>query len=182
MVLIQAMKNQFSILLILFILVAFISSCVKEKNFPSAPVITFKDITNKKVSTTDGLTTLSGIDCTIKFTDGDGDVGVSSTDPIPDLKVVYQFKGIDGKFHPYDNSTTSGFDTLNFPYRIPDITPQGQYKALEGEIKIQLRGEPLFPFYPLVPLQNATFRLAIIMRDRANHYSDWVYSDEVTNP
>ena len=170
------MKRILYFLLLIVIISIIIPSCIKEKSYPVAPVITFKEIANKIDTTTSTGGQLIGLDCIISFTDGDGDVGVAANDPIPDLKVVYQYKGTDDKFHPYDISTTTGFDTLSWPYRIPDITPQGQYKALQGDISIQLRQNPF------VPPQHSVFRLAIIMRDRGNHYSNWVYTDEITNP
>ena len=181
------LMKRFFYFLLFFLLVGSINfSCVKKKDYPVAPVITFKEISSKMDTTAGGVTQLKGIDIVIKFTDGDGDVGVAAGDPLPDLKLVYQYEYLAAdnsyKFKPYDMSTSSGFDTLSFPYRIPNITPDGQYKALDGEIKIQLRGFPLVPLYPMVPLQGSKFRFAIIMRDRANNYSDWIYTDEITNP
>ena len=181
------MKRFGRFILFVFLITIITPSCVKEKSYPTAPVITFKEILNKMDTTQGGVTQLKGIDIVIKFTDGDGDVGVASGDPLPDLKVVYQCEYLDAvehryKYRPYDMSTSAGFDALSYPYRIPCITPDGQYKALDGEIKIQLRGFPLVPLYPMVPLQGSKFRFAIIMRDRANNYSDWIYTDEITNP
>ena len=62
-----------------FIYIAFLSificltitSCVKEKNFPSKPVIEFQKFV---------LYNNDSADCTIKFKDGDGDIGVYKGD------------------------------------------------------------------------------------------------------
>ncbi len=145
-----------------------ISSCVKEKSFPPQPVIKFKKFT---------LYHNDSADCIIEFKDGDGDIGILAGDTTSedDLKMKYFYKASDGTFKPYDEDPgTAFFDTLFYSYRVPDITPDGQYKALDGEIKIKLRAAPLFnPAHTIVKFE-------ITLRDRAGNKSNMVTTDEIT--
>src|ERR1035437_6478181 len=130
------MKHFNSILFCILLFGVSITSCVKEKNFPVVPSIEFKEYLKYS---------LDSADCIIKFKDGDGDIGVLPGDTVPDLKMKYLYKGSDGLFHPYDETVgTFQFDTLFYPYRVPNLTPDGQYKALDGEIKIKLRASPIY--------------------------------------
>lgn len=164
--------KQFSIF---FLISAFIgtsiTSCVKEKNFPTTPVIEFKQYIKYG---------LDSADCIIKFKDGDGDIGIVEGDTvsIPDLIMKYLYKGSDNLFHPFDAiAGTAKFDTLFYPYSVPDLTPKGQFKALDGEIKIKLRSAPLY-YYPY----HKTIKFEITLRDRSGHLSNMVSTDEITLP
>lgn len=143
-------------------------SCVKESNFPTRPVIKFESFE------------LFGNDsakCIISFTDGDGDIGFSDNDTTAnsDLKMKYLYKESDGKFYPFDaNSGTTEFDTLFYNNRVPDITPDGQYKALEGKIEVKLTSAPLFnPLHEIVKFE-------ITLTDRAGHVSNTVFTNPIT--
>ena len=63
-------------------------------------------------------------------------------------------------------------DTLFYSYRVPNITPDGQYKALEGTIKARLRSAPLY--YPT----HQTIKFEIRLRDRAGNLSNIVTTNE----
>ena len=146
----------------------FASSCVKEKNFPTTPSIEFVEF----VKYSD-----DSADCIISFKDGDGDIGILEGDTASDddYKLKYLYKGSDGFFHPYDAiDSTAVMDTLFYSYRVPNITPQGQYKALEGTIKAKLRSAPLY-----VPA-HTTVKFEIRLRDRSGNYSNIVTSNEIT--
>ncbi len=142
------------------------ASCVREKNFPPQPAIEFeKFITYGHDSA----------DCFIKFKDGDGDIGHPLTDKTSpdDLKMKYLYKGPGGIFLPVDSSVgTSHFDTLFYSYRVPDITPDGQYKALDGQIKIKLRAAPIFGPHSIVKFE-------ITLTDRAGNKSNVVSTNEI---
>ena len=124
----------------IFIAITFIttqSSCVKEKDFPPQPEIEFlKYLSYSKDSA----------DCIISFKDGDGDIGVGTdTSYKPDFILKYFYKNTAGLFvHLDDPTTPTVADTLFYTYRVPNITPDGQYKSLEGEIKAKLRVAPLY--------------------------------------
>ena len=149
-----------------------ITSCVKEKSFPATPAITF----DKYI-----LYQEDSADCYIKFKDGDGDVGVyaGDTSSANNLMMKFLLKASDGKFHPYDyilgNST---FDTLFYGFKIPNITPDGQYKALDGEIKIKLRTQPIYG-----PANTGDIvKFDIYLMDRAGHKSNTVSTNEIVVP
>lgn len=155
---------------IIFILAGtflFVTSCVKEKTFPPEPHIEF--IKYIKYGN-------DSADCIISFKDGDGDIGIKDDDTITkdDFIMKYLYKGTDGLFHPFDIvDTTAVMDTFFIPYRIPYLTPDGQYKALDGEIKAKLRVPPLY-----VP-GHSTVKFEIYIRDRAGHISNRVQTNEI---
>lgn len=160
------MKHLFYILFFLAIVGTSISSCMKEKHFPPEPVIAFD-----KFVTYDN----DSADCFITFKDGDGDIGIYNGDAASDddLKMKYLFKDPNGVFVPVDSSFgTPQFDTLFYSYRVPNITPDGQYKALDGGIKIKLRTQPLFGPHSVVKFE-------ITLRDRAGHKSNMVSTSEI---
>ena len=162
------MKKLIYSLLFLFGISVISFSCLKEKNFPKEPVIKFK----RYVKLNNGLDSAT---CTISFTDGDGDLGSEETNN--DFKMVYMYKGIDGLFHYYDESpSTPSFDTLMNTYKVQNITPDGQYKALEGEIMAKLGSPPAGPIY--VP-SHTVIKFKITLRDRAGHLSNEVETDEI---
>jgi hypothetical protein len=145
-------------------------SCVKEKNFPPEPKIEFVSYKTYGVDSAD---------CTISFRDGDGDIGIleGDTSSKDDYQLKYLYQGTDGQFHPFDMiDSTTAMDTLFYSYRVPDITPDGQYKSLEGQIKAKLRSSPVyFPGHHVVKFE-------IRLRDRAGHLSNIVTTNEIVVP
>lgn len=161
---------------ILFVTAIGVTGCIKEKQFPPQPIIEFQEF----ISYVGDKNTVDSADCIIKFTDGDGDVGLSKEDTIspPNLRLKYLYKNlVDGKFYPMDAiDSTTVLDTLYFDYRIPNITPDGQYKALDGTIKAKFRTSPVF--YP----GHKVVKFEITLSDRAGHKSNTVNSNEITVP
>jgi hypothetical protein len=152
---------------VLFSCLLILSACVKEKNFPPEPKIEFLRY--------DAFGTDSA-NCVISFKDGDGDIGIVDGDTVSadDFQMKYLYKGTDGQFHPFDAiDSTAAMDTLFYSYRVPDITPEGQYKALEGEIKAKLRSHPLY--FP----GHTDIRFEIRLRDRAGNWSNIVTSSDI---
>lgn len=147
-----------------------LGSCVKEKNFPPEPKIEFVSYTTYGTDSAD---------CIISFSDGDGDIGILEGDTASedDYQLKYLYKGTDGQFYPFDMiDSTAAFDTLFYSYRVPDITPKGQYKTLEGQIKAKLRSSPVyFPGHTVVKFE-------IRLRDRAGHLSNMVATNEIVVP
>jgi hypothetical protein len=155
------------IFLFLFTGTVFLSSCVKEKNFPPEPTIEF--LRYQKYGS-------DSADCVISFKDGDGDIGITEGDTASedDFKMKYLYKGADGNYHPFDAiDSTAAMDTLFYSYRVPNITPEGQYKALEGEIKAKLRSSPLY--FP----GHTSIKFEIRLRDRSGNWSNIVTSNEI---
>lgn len=143
-----------------------LTSCVKEKTFPPTPSIAFVSYTSNSNESAD---------CTISFKDGDGDIGNMEGDTTINMKFKYLYLDtLDHTFKPYDYiDTNTQFDTLFYTYIIKNITPTGQYKALEGQIKAQLRAAPLyFPLHKVVKFE-------IRIRDRAGNWSNTVMTNEI---
>jgi len=143
-----------------------LASCVKEKSFPPQPSIEF--LSYQAYSN-------DSADCNISFKDGDGDIGNMEGDTTVNMKFKYLYLDtLDHTFKPYDYiDTNTGFDTLFYTYIIKDITPTGQYKALQGQIRAKLRAAPLyFPTHKVVKFE-------IRMRDRSGNWSNTVTTNEI---
>ena len=90
------------------------------------------------------------------------------------MKYLYK-DTIDNIFKPYDaNLATPQMDTLFYSYRVPNLTPDGQYKALDGEIRAKLRAAPIY--YPL----HKTVKFEITLRDRTGNISNKVETNEIS--
>ena len=154
----------------LIVLISFFTSCVKEKDYPPEPIIEFVQYIKYG---------LDSADCIISFQDGDGDIGKLPGDSQSpdDFKMKYLYKGTDNLFHPFDAiDSTSVMDTLFYSYRVPNLTPDGQYKALNGDIIAKLRVPPIYvPGHTIVKFE-------ISLTDRAGHKSNVVTSNEITLP
>jgi hypothetical protein len=148
-----------------------LSACVKEKEFPSTPLIAFKKYESY---------TKDSADCVITFKDGDGDIGILEEDSSSpnDYRLKYLYKDtLDGQFKPFDAiDSTLVMDTLFYSYRVPNLTPEGQYKALDGEIRAKLRAAPLY--YPT----HQIVKFEITLYDRAGHRSNVITTDEIVVP
>jgi hypothetical protein len=161
------MKHFKYILILAFTGSLVLPSCVKEKSFPPEPKIEF--IRYQKYGS-------DSADCVISFKDGDGDIGIVDGDTVSknDFQMKYLYKGTDGQYHPFDRiDSTAEMDTLFYDYRVPDITPEGQYKALEGEIKAKLRSHPLY--FP----GHTNVKFEIRLRDRAGNWSNIATTSEI---
>jgi hypothetical protein len=160
--------STFSILLISF-------SCKKEVTYPIIPhidLISFEKIADSSGIDQQGIIGLS-------FTDGDGDIGLTSTQNtgnyLYDLFIKY-FEKKNGKFEEIilttPNQVTGKPDTLTFNGRIPNLTPQGNNKAIKGEIY-----DTLYINNPASTYD--TIRYEIYIEDRALHKSNVVTTPDI---
>jgi hypothetical protein len=155
-------------------------SCRKEASFPPEPHITFKEF-NKLGHDSSQLV--------VTFTDGDGDIGLNQDDTTGHFarnqKFYYNFfcryyyKDASGNFVPYltylNNDTI--LDTLDFNYRVPYLTQNGQKESLTGDIVVSMYP---FPFY-YIPGHH-TIRYEIWIADRALNVSNKVMSTDIEVP
>lgn len=152
------------------------SSCLKTEEFPPIPSLEFKSL---EIEGTRGV-------LTVEFKDGDGDVGLNEGDTLP----PYQFGGdyyynLIVDYYEMKNGEWSkvNFDSIpgsaTFSDRIPNLTPEGQNKKLEGEIE-----QELAPFYYLLPSVSTadTFQFRIRLIDRALNVSNEVESQVLIRP
>jgi len=129
-------------------LILFITSCINPPSYSPIPSIVFDS-----VSSTFARAQVDSLTFYINFTDGDGDLG---SDDVPNLFFL--------------DSRTGYVDS----FKIPNLTPQGNVKAITGEIaytRSQLN---------CIPNKNFdTLYYSIYIEDRAGNKSNVVTSPSI---
>ena len=142
--------NVFNIakVIVLVFLCTMISCKPSEDEFSPLPVISLEEVSLLK----DGLGKDSIIVLTIYYEDGDGDIGLTDADTAApfnfgspfyhNFPVTYLAQNSMGEYEEVINPNT------NKPYgnqheRVPNLTPEGKYKAIRGTIKIDLIANPV---------------------------------------
>jgi len=136
-------------LFIIGTLILFLGSCLNPPEYSPIPEIEFDSI-----SSTFAVANQDSITFFITFTDGDGDLG---SDEIPNLF----FK---------DNRTL-----YTDSFKIPDITPDGNVKAISGRISYTF-----FPFNCIPGKDFDSLFFTIYVADRAGNNSNEVISPMIT--
>jgi len=164
---------------IVFLLVLSFVSCLKPVKYPNEPIIEFVSF--------DQLDS-SSLKLTFSFTDGDGDIGLEQEDVYPpyDTGSFYHYnlylnyfemldgEWVRGKFNPpYYNNLNNNFsdDTISRTFRLKNITPNGQNKALKGNIEIIIEPD-FFNFYSVA--NNDTIMYKILLIDRSLNHSNLI--------
>lgn len=158
------------------ILIIFLYGCIKPGDTPDIPAIKYKDfVTFGKDSAYFYFT----------FKDGDGDIGLDNGDTnapfnsgskyYDNLIMTYYYKETDGSFHKYFNPQPTVNDTQTFKYRIPNITPVGQNKILDGEIRVWID-------WPYSFFGHKTIKFDAFIYDRALNKSNVINTSEITVP
>jgi hypothetical protein len=141
---------------LLISIVAGLTSCIKEEQYPIIPHIEFggfataKDITGK-----DSLGAIS-----ISYTDGDGNIGLFAWDTVEPKKYNFYLKFMElvnnelVEVKPVDS-------TLTFNARIPLLTPVGRNKNIKGDITMYLE-----LYFARQILKSDTIAFEIYIRDR----------------
>lgn len=145
--------------------------CRKSGSFDDTPILTYKSYEFLE----DASTGRDNYLLTIFFTDGDGDVGKFKGQPFDTCSesgynfLIKYFEKVGSDFKeisPRDNC-------LPFHNIIPDITPEGQNKTLEGDIIAT------FP-YAGFPLNiTDSIRFEFILVDRSGKRSEPVQSETI---
>ena len=142
--------------------VLLLAGCFPKEQFPVEPKITMKSLEQFGDSAS----------LTISFTDGDGDMGLEPSalqSPYDTGSTFYH-----NMFLEYEELQNGVWvrPTLAIPfyYRIPNITPVGQNKVLEGDISVALKPWPVFPAPP--GSSKDTIRFTVQIVDRALHMSN----------
>ena len=139
--------------IILFVSVILISSACKKENieFDPIPKIEFVGISPTTANEyTDSVTV------TIKYNDGDGDLGENTT-------------GVKNCF------VTDNRIGITYQYRIRQLAPDGAEIPIEGNLNIQLGGQGI--------TDNSTQQSAsytIYLKDRAGHQSNSITTTSIT--
>ena len=149
-------------------------SCLEPAEFPPEPVIAFESLTPKAEDAADLI---------IAFTDGDGDVGLDQEDTLDVFCPVgcefyynlfleyYELQNGEWVYIPLDPEQGQ----IPFYYRVPRVTPSGQNKALNGEIKVDM------PVYSLIS-EFDTARFEVKLVDRALNISNTITTPAFLKP
>lgn len=141
-------------------------SCVKKKTYPTTPEIEYKEFIPYQGDTADLV---------IKFTDGDGDIGLSSiNDSTRNLFVTYYYKDVlTGKYTAYYSSMLN--DTLRTGYVVRSPTESYKGKPISGEYSIRLQQYRH-------SVQVKQLKYVVVMYDNAGHKSNVLTTDEINVP
>ncbi|MBI1315367.1 hypothetical protein GC167_00700 [bacterium] len=136
------------------------TACTRENDFSDIPFLRFESY--EQQTQTVGGVTLDNLLVRIYFTDGNGDIGLEQSDSVPPYDVNLLVR----TFEPDGDTVVEVFD-YDFDTRIPNLTPEGQNKALEGVIEfdmdVSLRGSDSLQF-------------SFVLLDRALNRSNEVFS------
>jgi hypothetical protein len=160
------------------LLIISVSSCLKPVSYPDEPIL-------ETISYTINGDSLV---LSVTFTDGDGDVGLNdndTTDPYNPAS-FYHFNFYVEYYELMNGSWVKGTqdpagqnfplaDTINFSYRIKNLTPVGQNKTLKGTINVTL--EPVF--YNVISNHNDSIKFRVSLIDRALHVSNFIETDTI---
>jgi hypothetical protein len=156
-------RNQNSFLWIALISLALLqAACNKVPLYPDEPILTEGSFELLKNSIGQDTAVL----IKFKFTDGDGDLGLTAADTIPpydkNLFVAY-FQKVDGKFEKIVLPGTT--DTLNFNSRIRDYNITGANAAqaevsLNINISVVLADTIMFEYYLRDKARNISNKLS----------------------
>ncbi len=143
-------------------LIASIVSCNIAPDYPDEPVLEF--VSFSKLSMVQGRTLNDSLFLTIKFTDGDGDIGSLSE---VNLRII-------------DSRTGNNYSQ----YRVPKIPEQGANNGVSGTIKIKLfntcclqpDGDEVCED---VTVASNRLSLSIVMTDRAGNTSNTLTTPEL---
>ncbi|PLX10381.1 MAG: hypothetical protein C0598_10500 [Marinilabiliales bacterium] len=169
------MKLIAKIILISIVIVSIVYGCTKFETFPIEPAIEYQDFVIL-VNEESGISERGVIKFT--YTDGDGDLGLSSADTLPPFDVdgdyyynmiIRYFEQQNGEFVEVPllvfNTETQTYDTSTFNSRFPVLTPNGGNLNIKG-----LFQDTLYIYNPLTEYDTIKFKVSIY--DRALHQSN----------
>jgi len=152
------------------LLAAIFTACLKSEEFPPEPYLEYLSFTNDPENAV----------MRFNFTDGDGNVGLDNRDTMPpfhptaDPVNLYHwnfwlnyYERVNGEWVQYDLDPNAVYS------RIPRLDPDGQNKALEGEVVVDMTG-----WFPLNPAAD-TVRYGAILVDRDLNKSNEAFSEMI---
>lgn len=168
-----------------FLSFVIVSSCLREPDWSSTPVIKFEKIEKITKVSNDGFggkTKLDSVIMFIRFQDGDGDLGLTESE----LKSSTQFKDFrnfevavlhkkNGTYAPITFTPPLG-GLMNF-----NFNPDQKTGAIEGTIAYSTQF--VYAFYkgysPRFTPTNDTLKFQIFIRDNAKNVSNTVETDPI---
>lgn len=158
-------KSFLKYLLFAFVGSAILLACVKKNSYPTLPEIEYKDFFPYVGDSAD---------LQVKFTDGDGDIGVNENDSTRTFWVTYYYKDtITNKYVGYYRPLFN--DTLRTGYiiKLPEDSYKG--KPISGEISVRLQ-----QLRHSKKIKNVKY--VIYLYDAAGNKSNVITSPEITVP
>ncbi|MBC7425340.1 MAG: hypothetical protein H7321_02290 [Bacteroidia bacterium] len=148
---------------VILTIIVMLSSCNKVSvSYSTTPSLKYNGLEVLKNKGKDSVINIS-----LSYTDGDGDIGLNSSDTFPpfnfgspyfyNLKVDY-ISIENGIEVPVIIPLTS--DTINFNDRITVLTPTGKDKAISGDLTLHLGASP----YPGLTPDSVFFRITLFDR------------------
>ena len=115
------------------------------------------------------------------YRDGDGDIGLGESDTFAPYGqndayfynlLVWMYEKRNGVWVKPLNPLSPDNDTLNFHERLPNLTPSGRTKWIEGTLNVRIPAEP----YSLTP---DTIKIQVQLIDRSLQRSQSVETEEI---
>lgn len=123
------MKVSFFKYLLLIIFGIIVFACVKKTSYPNVPIIEYKNFLPFVGDSAD---------IQIKFTDGDGDIGVGESDSTRTFWVTYYYKDtITNNYTAYFQQLFN--DTLRTGYIVKSPSDSYKGKPISGEVSVRLQ-------------------------------------------
>jgi len=123
------MKRKLTYVLGALLFVVFYTACVKKKDYPRIPEIEFNEFIPFEGDSAD---------FSVKFYDGDGNIGAGSSDTTKNFYVVYYYKDtITNKYVAYFDPVLN--DTLRTGYIVRKPSDAYLGKPISGEINVRMQ-------------------------------------------
>ena len=166
--------QKFITLFVVGLLLTFLASCVSEPEYPIEPVIGYVGASKTVVNEFDSLT------LTFSFTDGDGDLGKVRSQN----SNCSDFCSYEGDTSCFQDPFFACFfidqrDSCYGALTLPNLEPNGNIKAISGEIDIVI--PPVFckcGSNACPPSQDVIYQ--IIVSDFAGNFSNLILSEPIT--
>jgi len=150
-------------------------SCIDDFDFPPEPIIEFVSISKSEINQFEGLT------LTVSFTDGDGDIGYPADINRSCGNNVCDFTSDTSCYlNPIWSAILIDMRDSCYvvPYILPDIEQKGKNKAVKGEVDLLV--PPIFcKNFGCTNCAIDTLVYQIILKDRAQNFSNPVFSDTI---
>ncbi len=143
--------------------VVFFFACRKDRCENPIPQIEYKDF----IKYTDSAKLV------ISFIDCDGDIGLTQEDTTED----YQYNLFLEYYEKQEGKWVKIEPLVPFYYRIPLLNESGTEEMLQGDIEVVIK-----PYYYNRFSNYDTLRYSVMLKDRALHESNIIYTPEIIKP